>query len=358
LIKIVLILALGIGMTGAFAELQSVNIPFPPPYETDCTYSVGEYPIFLCSWRGPAIPFAVKAELEQLERSIDILPTEEYEASKTKIIMSWLAPPDPELIIEAEPPKPTVRDQLIAKLDSGVREAVDRLAECQYGYDGWEAIQQKSFYEIPDQMIAFDGNLRNEVLVKRLNMAWQACKIQAEYPLSPSYQNFIEADLLGLDRFLREPTHTFNQTTNFTRGSEIYAPLDAMDFFKAEEKASDWLKTAPWIDPTIGCIPRDADDTRCQARGNPEPIVRDLNSYNQYINFKAGQIQTPQDYQDTIAAAKEAQCTVHYPLYKHFEELPVWLDHCMSAQEKLDRQTAKLGEPCFDIHNLVTECPR
>ena len=77
-------------MTAAFAEFQSVSVPFPPPYEVDCVYSVGEYPIFMCTWRGPAIPFEVKAELEQLERSIDILPTEEYEASKTKIIMSWL----------------------------------------------------------------------------------------------------------------------------------------------------------------------------------------------------------------------------------------------------------------------------
>ncbi len=343
----------------ASAEFQSVSVPFPPPYETDCVYSVGEYLIFMCTWRSPIIPANVTAELEQLARSIDILPEDEYEVSKTKIIIDWLSPPDPELVIEVEPPKPTVRDQLIAKLEPGVKEAVDRLAECQYGYDGWEAIQQQSFYEIPDQMIAFDGKLRTEVLVKRLNMAYEACRVQADYPLTPSYKTFIEADLLGLDRFGREPTHTFNQTTNFTRGDDIYKPLDAMDFFKANQTASDWLRDeAPFIDPTIGCVPRDAEDTRCQARGNPEPIIKDLNSYNQYINFKAGQIQTPQDYQDTIAAAKEAQCVVHYPLYKHFDELPEWLEHCMSAQEKLERQQAKLNVPCFDIHNLVVECPR
>jgi len=206
----ILLILLAVPMALASAEFQQVSVPFPPPYELDCTYSVGTYLIFNCIWRSHVIPANVTAELEQLGRSIDILPEDEYEISQNKIIMSWLSPPDPELIIEEEPPAPTVRDQLIAKLSPGIKEAVDRLAECQYGYDGWEAIQQKSYYEIPDQMIAFDGKLRTEVIVKRLNLAYEACRIQADYPLTPAYEHFIEADLLGLDRFLREPGHTFN----------------------------------------------------------------------------------------------------------------------------------------------------
>ena len=346
-------------MTAAVAELQSVNIPFAPPYMLDCTLSQDEFLIFNCIWRSDRIPPNVITELEQLKRSIDILPPEEYEVSRDKIIISWLSPPDPETLIEPEPPKPTVEDILKSRLPSGVKEAVDRLAECQYGYEGWAAIQQSTNYEVPDQIIAWDGNLRNEVLVKRLNMAYEACRVQQEYPLTPSYQNFIDADILGLDRFGRQPTHTFGQETNLTKSSTLYKPLDAMDFFKSQEKASDYLRDeAPWIDPTLGCIPRDADDVRCQARGNPEPIVKDLKTYNDYINFKAGQIQTEQDYQDTIAAAKEAQCVVHYPLYKHFDEIPVWLEHCISAQEKLDRQIAKQSETCFDEHHIVVTCPR
>ena len=59
----------------SFAEIQSVNIPFPPPYMLDCTLSQDEFFIFNCIWRSDRIPDDVKAELEQLEKSIDILPS-------------------------------------------------------------------------------------------------------------------------------------------------------------------------------------------------------------------------------------------------------------------------------------------
>jgi len=288
------------------------------------------------------IPDDVQDAITNLETKTDILPPEEIEAGVKRIIIDWVTTPEPETIPEPEPPKPTVEDILKEKLPSGVKEAVDRLAECQYGYEGWEAIQQQSFYEIPDQMIAFDGSLRNEVLVKRLNMAWQACDAQKNYPLSPSYQNFIEADLLGLDRFLRDPTHTFNQTTNFTRGSEIYKPLDQLDFLNSEKTAMDFMCSDEGRARGL-CV---LEEFAGINRGNPNPIIKDLNQYNQYINFKAGQIQTAQDYADTIAAAKEAQCTVHYPIYAHkvgSENLPVWLEHC----ETFEDEFARTGIACY-----------
>ncbi len=335
----------------AYAEIDPTDIPFPSPWMKDCTYSVGEFLIFNCLWRSDRIPEEVQADLEQLEENIDILPEDEYEASKTRIIIDWLTAPDPDPIPEPEPPRPTVRDILISKLPPGVKEAVDRLQECRYGYDGWEAIQQKSAYEVPDQFIRSIDDYTTDKIVGDLNKAYEACRAQRDYPLSSSYKTFIDADVLGLDRFGREPTHTFNQTTNFTRGSDIYAPLTKEDFAKAIKNATDWMKTAPYTDPTLGCIPRDAEDVRCRNQGNPEPIIKDLRSYNDYINFKAGQIQTPQDYADTIAAAKQAQCTVHYPIYKHRiasgseggMELPVWLEHCESIEDEFNR----IGFACY-----------
>jgi len=325
--------------TIAYGEEETVNVPFPGPYMLDCSFSTGEFLIFNCIWRSDRIPDDVKEALLDIEAVEDLIGKDEVEASKAKIIISWLSPPDPELIIEAEAPRKTVRDILIEKLDPGVRELVDKIQQCRYGYDGWEAIQQQSEYEVPTQFIRTVDDYSKEVIVGILNKAYEACRIQLDYPLSSSYKEFIDADNLGLDRFKREPTQFFNQTTNFTRGIEDYKPLDAMDFFKAEQKATDWLRDeAPFIDPTLGCMPKDA--PKCQNRGNPEPIIKDLNSYNQYINFRAGQIQTPQDYADTIAAAREAQCTVHYPIYKHklgTERLPEWLEHCESIEDEFDR---------------------
>jgi len=333
----------------AYGELQSVNVPFAPPYMLDCSLSQDDFLIFNCIWRSDRIPDDVKAELEQLARSIDILPTEEYEINKAKIIMSWLSPPDPALIIEEEPPKLTVEELLKEKLDPGVREAVDKLAECQYGYEGWEAIQQKSDYEIPDQIIAWDGNLRNDVIVKRLNLAYESCRIQAEYPLSPAYQHFIEADLLGFDLYGR--SQPLGAVTNFTR-SEIYKPLDQLDFLSSQKTARDFMCSDEGKARGLCSF----EEFSGVNRGNPEPIVKDLRSYNDYINFKAGQIQTPQDYTDTIAEAKKAQCVVHYPLYKHKEVLPVWLEHCLTLQDIHERAIAELNKICRDDNNLIVAC--
>ncbi len=347
-ILISIILATALSIAPAFAEIEQVSIPFPPPYMLDCSYSVGEFLIFNCIWRSDRIPANVTADLEQLEKSIDILPAEEYEASKDKIILDWIYADDIELEVEPEPPKPTVRDILVAKLPAGVKEAVDRLKECQYGYDGWEAIQQQTEYEIPDQFIRSVDDYTTDKIVGDLNKAFEACRIQRDYPLPANYQNFIDADVLGLDRFGREPTHTFGQTTNFTRASEIYKPLDQLDFLNAEKTATDFMCSDEG--KALGhCI---KDEFTGVNRGNPNPIIKDLKTYNDYINFKAGQIQTEQDYIDTITAAKEAQCTVHYPIYKHRlqtadneggMELPVWLEHCESPED----EELRIGFACY-----------
>ncbi len=336
-------------IVSANAETQRVDVPFPGPYMLDCTYSVDEFLIFNCLWRSDRIPESVQEELKAIENRTVILAPEEVQASKDKIIIDWLTAPDPATIPEPEPPRPTVADILKLKLDPGVLDAVNKLGECERGYDGWEAFQEKSVYEIPDQFIWVHGQIRNDVIVKDLNLKFEECRIQRDYPLSAMYKNMIDADLLGLDLYGRPPTVLFNQTTNFTK-SELYKPLDAMDLFKAEQKASDWLRDeAPFNDPTLGCIPRSDEDVRCRNQGNPEPIIKDLNSYNQYINFRAGQIQTAQDYQDTIKQAKEAQCTVHYPIYKHRTgreggaELPVWLEHC----ESIDDEFIRTGISCY-----------
>jgi len=343
LIKIVLILLLGVGMTAAFAEIEQVNIPFPPPYMLDCSFSTGEFLIFNCIWRSDRIPEDVQHELSSIDNRTGFVPPEEIEASKDKIILKWLSPPDLEIIPEPEPPRPTVKDVLKLKLDPAILAAVDKLGECEYGFEGWAAFQQKSVYEVPDQFIWIHGQIRNDVIVKDLNLKYEACRIQKAYPLSPMYQNFINADNLGLDLYDRLPTHTFGQETNFTK-SDLYKPLDAMDFFKAEEKASDYLRDeAPWIDPTLGCVPRDATDTRCQARGNPEPIVKDARGYAEYVNFKAGQIITAQDFINLEVKLKELQCIAHYPTYKHRigresgAQLPEWLEHCESIEDEFDR---------------------
>lgn len=321
----------------AYAEPITFNVPFPPPYHNTCSYSIGDFLIFNCIIRGDKIPEDVKNQLSYYDNFTGVLPPEEIEAFKDKIIIDWLYVDDQEPEIEIEEIKPTVAEILKERLPPGVKEAVDRLAECQYGYDGWAAIQQQSSYEIPDQIIAFKGNLRNEVLVKRLNMAYEACDIQRNYPLSPMYQNFIDADLLGLDRFGREQTHTFNQTTDLQKYN--YDPLTQEDFDAAEKKAEDF-KCSEAGRGLGHCIEESTDVNR----GNPNPIIKNIFDYNQYINFKAGQIQTEQDYIDTITAAKAAQCTVHYPIYKHRitgtmggMELPVWLEHCETAAERWDR---------------------
>ncbi len=305
----------------------------------DCSYSVGEFLIFNCIWRSDRIPDEVKNELSYYENFTGVLPPEEIEAFKDQIIIDWLYVDDIEPEIEIEEIKPTVAEILKQRLPDGVREAVDRLAECQYGYDGWEAIQQQSTYEIPDQIIAWHGQLRNDVIVKRLNMAYEACDIQRNYPLSPMYQNFIDADLLGLDRFGREATHTFNETTDFEHYN--YEPLTQADHDEAEQKALDFMCSD--AGRALGhCI----EEPTGINRGNPNPIIKNIFDYNQYINFKAGQIQTAEDYANTIADAKEAQCTVHYPIYKHRlesidnvggMELPIWLEHCETAAERWDR---------------------
>jgi len=336
-----------VGVAYAFAETEQVNIPFPPPYMLDCSYSVGEFLIFNCIWRSDRIPEDVQLELSSIDNRTALLPPEEIEASKDKIILEWLYADDVELEVEPEEPKPTVREILIEKLPAGVKEAVDRLKECQYGYDGWEAIQQQTTYEIPDQFIRAVDDYTTDKIVGDLNKAYEACRIQRDYPIPASYQHFIDADILGLDRFGNLPTHTFGQETNLTKSDSIYRPLDQLDFLNAEKTASDFM-----CSPEGRALGHCIEEPTGINRGDPNPIIKDLNAYNQYINFKAGQIQTPQDYEDTIAEAKAAQCTVHYPIYKHRlqtadneggMELPVWLEHC----ESFDDEFIRTGITCY-----------
>ena len=89
---VIVLVILAFAVQTAYAELEQVSVPFPPPYELDCTYSVGDYLIFNCLWRSPLLPANVTAQLEALNENADILPDDEYEASRDKIIMSWFSP--------------------------------------------------------------------------------------------------------------------------------------------------------------------------------------------------------------------------------------------------------------------------
>ena len=300
LTAILLIFAVSISVNQIYAERATIDVPFQSN-SLDCVFTSMNELLFVCKWTGDEIPMEVRVEIVELENKNDILPQEEIDAGVERILTEWITAPPFVPEPEPEPPKPSVRDILIEKLDPGVKEAVDRLAECQYGYDGWEAIQQQSFDEIPDQMIAFDGNLRNEVIVKRLNMAWQACDAQAKYPLSSMYQNFIDADLLGLDLYGRTPTHTFNEITTFDR--YYYEPVTQFDLDDATKRAEEF-KCSPTGRGLGHCIEEPTDINR----GNPNPIIENLFDYYQYLSAKAGSVQTAQDYADTIKEARDAQC--------------------------------------------------
>jgi len=262
-----LIFVISISITTAYAS-QEVPVTLPIDKETDFNikpcilfFSEAEFKvIYTCSFEWTI----AESLFYKMPKWNNILPDDENEKTITNFLNSFWTPPLEEVTKESEPepPKPTVEDILKEKLPPGIKFAIDRLGECEYGKQDWGIIQQSSSYEVPDQFIYGVDDYKTDVLVGKLNKAYEACRGQKEYPLPGSYKAFWLADLTGLDFHGRlivpEPRNDPPMST----------PLTKQDFIDQEQISIDLPKT--YIDPYQGCIPEDENDKKCVNRGNPE----------------------------------------------------------------------------------------
>ncbi len=218
----------------------------------------------------------------------------------------------------------------LADLDPEVRIALNKLGECQFGDGVWSGIVANYTREVPAELPIFTSGLDKQRVLGQLAKNFEECKGKTNYPwLSQQYEDVYLADLLGLDRFDRSE---LDFGLDMSRNYEEQRTASAEDIQAEQDRVTypDW-----YVNPY--------QELTGVNRGNPEPIVRDQDAYNEYISDLAASIQTPADTERAYTKALVAMCDTYEEMYKYkvrtyienghtvtdYSNYPEWLMHCV-----------------------------
>ena len=180
---------LAIGVTFAYAEESTVQVPFDYHGQSCWLESATTYQ---CVWEGEVEPFS----LEDLERYAHILTEEQYAEEYAKLT----AEPEPEVVVDDRTPEEKLIEKLQKKLFKGEATATEathlrllkQLDECQRGLGNSAAIQDRTSFVISEFEHGKYNNIEIKGQVGDLLQAIQECKAQQtleHYVLSEEYKN-------------------------------------------------------------------------------------------------------------------------------------------------------------------------
>ncbi len=231
-----------------------------------------------------------------------------------------------------------VEPSALETLDPEVKRAIDKLGQCQFGDGAWSGIVANYTREVPDELPIFTSGLDKRPLLGKLAKSFEECKGKTNYPwLSQQYENVYLADLLGLDRFNRPQTDEFglDMSRNYeeqktaSQEEKLQAGADAKNYMCKTENLHLKLCSAYM-------------ELQGENRGNPQPVISDLDEYNQYLSDQAGSVLTDQDFTNLMVDLKQLQCDEYTDRYQYkirkyiengqnvtdYSNYPQWLMHC------------------------------
>ena len=188
---------LAIGVTFAYAEESTVQVPFDYHGQSCWLESATTYQ---CVWEGVIVPFSI----EDLEQYHDVLTPEQYAEELAKLT----AVPEPEVVVDDRTPEEKLIEKLQKKLFKGEATATEathlrllkQLDECQRGLGNSAAIQDRTSFVISEFEHGKYNNIEIKGQVGDLLMAIQECMAQntlEHYVLSEAHGNKAKADALG-----------------------------------------------------------------------------------------------------------------------------------------------------------------
>ena len=346
---ILLIIPLGL----AYAERTYVDVPFSSPWNhTTIGPQVGDgYLIYSEAWIVD-LPDDVIDAIQEIKDRADILPPEEIDEGIKiilKVYFDFLTKPQAELEPELSPQMKALEEKK-AELEEETKQTLTELDDCLAELERFKRIQQEGYIEslrIPTSFYAIDDYATFQDRVKVLaNLNLAACNAMIAFQDQITrYEN------LGIDEPEIITLHEVEVKTLTIKQQER---ADYLQKLKDEEQRmiDEVIPKMAHTDPNVGCKVFDERDmvwmenelgeselvSKCEARGNPEPIITDIAGYNKYVEALAASKLTPESYAKFKITLKESQCVVFYPMYQHKVEIPEWLDHCLTAAEKLEKQ--------------------
>jgi len=180
---------LAIGVTFAYAEESTVQVPFDYHGQSCWLESATSYQ---CVWEGEVEPFS----LEDLEKYAHVLTEEQYAEEYARLT----AVPEPEVVVDDRTPEEKLIEKLQKKLFKGEADATEathlrllkQLDECQRGLGNSAAIQDRTSFVISEFEYGKYNNIEIRGQVGDLLQAIQECKAQQtleHYVLSEEYKN-------------------------------------------------------------------------------------------------------------------------------------------------------------------------
>ena len=184
-----IVAVLAIGVTFAYAEESTVQVPFDYHGQSCWLESATTYQ---CVWEGEVEPFS----LEDLEKYAHVLTEEQYAEEYAKLT----AEPEPEVVVDDRTPEEKLIDELQLKLYRGEADATEathlrllkQLDECQRGLGNSAAIQDRTSFVISEFEHGKYNNIEIRGQVGDLLQAIQECQAQQtleHYVLSEEYKN-------------------------------------------------------------------------------------------------------------------------------------------------------------------------
>jgi len=326
-LAITVIFALSMGT--AYAEQQAtVTLPLERPYESvNCSmFASGDSSVtYLCSWNWKVDPAVWELLVPVKDESYDyniwldeILPIAENNP--------FQEPEDTQDSYIVEDETPTTPDPF-ELLDPELQAAIKSLGECRFGLEGWASFQAQINFTIPDQLPIFTSGLDKDQVKNRLAKAFEACRIQQDYPLSAQWLNVYEADIFGMQEEAERPGSVLDERRLYEE-QRLATPED----IKAE---ADRVTYPDWyVNPY--------EELTGINRGNPIPIVDEL-LYNEYLTAQAARDLNERDTERVYEEALKIQCQVYVERYEYkimtyiengetitdYSNFPQWLMHCI-----------------------------
>jgi len=349
---IVILVISGFGL--AYAD--EIDLPLDEPFDDlYCTFlAASDHVNFTCTWKW-FLPEEIIVELDpyDIPARISDLPQHNIElADKISLLLEEYEEPKDQMDLDFE--EFLHPDEPLTFEERQIEASIDKLDQCLRGLGAWKAYQTQTEipYFVDESRYSFGirDNLSQNIHLKRILLAIEECDIMRTYErmnLIGAYElNKVLADIAGLDYLGRTAEHPLatDVTDQSQEGMVHTDPVTDRDKIQAIEEAERYLREqAPWIDPTLGCIPTEDDPDRCLNRGSqpaglkcqtvgqPSPIgvyaerVCPLDDYNAYI--LSNPTITPESIQNLL-------CVHYFGIYEHKvtgngEEFPAWLSHCI-----------------------------